>query len=211
MCTARNEMGSDIKVVHIIVKAKSHVLHTAPVIYALTSVKVDYYTSTMLFCNVTGFPLPSITWIYKNKVIQSSGNSLAVQNVTNSTVGYYTCTASNDVGTNQVRILLEASYDTPHIVTPPTTAVIVLGFSHNFTCIATGHPKPSIAWSFKSFAQESMTMPSHHIYNQGHMLNLFALKTLESGTLTCTALNEFGRDKATATVIFRNPSTTSFG
>lgn len=45
-------------------------------------------------------------------------------------------------------------------------------------------------------------MPSHHFYNQGHVLNLFALKTLDSGTLTCTAVNEFGHDTASATVIF---------
>lgn len=36
------------------------------------------------------------------------------------------------------------------------------------------------------------------------MLTLFAVKTLQSGTLTCTAVNEFGQDKASATVVFRN-------
>ncbi|CAG2190948.1 unnamed protein product [Mytilus edulis] len=66
ICTARNEIGTDIKVVHVIVKARPHVLHTAPVIHALSSVKVDYYSSTKLFCNATGFPTPSLTWKFHN-------------------------------------------------------------------------------------------------------------------------------------------------
>ncbi|XP_063408350.1 leucine-rich repeats and immunoglobulin-like domains protein sma-10 [Mytilus trossulus] len=87
----------------------------------------------------------------------------------------------------------------------------MVGLSHNFTCMATGHPIPSISWSFKSFAQESTTMPSHHVHLNGHMLTLFAVKTLQSGTLTCTAVNEFGQATASATVVFRNPGASSFG
>lgn len=33
-----------------------------------------------------------------------------VRNVTNTTIGYYSCIASNDVGTNEVKILLEVTY-----------------------------------------------------------------------------------------------------
>lgn len=206
MCTAKNEMGTDIKVVHVTVNAKPAQLHTAPVIHSsLSTVKVDYYTNAKLVCQATGFPTPSITWKYNNKVLQTSGSILVVRNVTNTTTGSYTCIASNDVGTNEVKILLQVTYDTPHIVIPPTTAVIMVGQSRNFTCIATGHPNPSITWSFKSFAQESTKMPSNELHQDGHVLTLFALKTLESGTLTCTATNDFGEDKASAAVIFRNP------
>ncbi|CAC5364487.1 Protein eyes shut homolog,Neurogenic locus Notch protein,Neurogenic locus notch homolog protein 3,Protein eyes shut,Protocadherin Fat 4,Delta-like protein C,Neurogenic locus notch homolog protein 1,Fibropellin-3,Protein crumbs homolog 2,Sushi, nidogen and EGF-like domain-containing protein 1,Protein jagged-1a,Sushi, von Willebrand factor type A, EGF and pentraxin domain-containing protein 1,Protein jagged-2,Neurogenic locus notch homolog protein 2,Protein crumbs homolog 1,Protein jagged-1,Protein jagged-1b len=150
MCTAKNEMGTDIKVVHIMVKAKPQKLHTAPLIYALSMVEENYYGDANLECNVTGYPAPSITWKYNNKVLHSSGNILIVHNVTNTTAGYYTCIATNDAGTSQANVLLKVIYDITQIVTPPKTALIMTGHSHNFTCIATGHPPPSIKWSFKS-------------------------------------------------------------
>ncbi|XP_076082118.1 peroxidasin homolog [Mytilus galloprovincialis] len=211
MCTAKNELGTEIKVVHVIVKAKPKQLHTVPLIYALTMVQVNYYGDARLVCNVTGYPAPSITWKYKNKMLQSSRNILSVHNVTNTTSGYYTCIATNDAGTSQANILLKVIYDLPKIVTPPKTAVIMTGHSHNFTCIATGHPSPSIKWSFKSFTQQSTTLPSHQLHQQGSLLTLFAIKTHESGTLTCTAENEFGNDTASISVIFRNPSTSGLG
>ncbi|VDI14974.1 Hypothetical predicted protein [Mytilus galloprovincialis] len=211
MCTARNDIGIDVKVIHVIVKAKPPILHTGPIIHALTTVKVDYYTDARLRCNVSGFPTPSITWKHGNRSVISSGNTITVHNVTNSTAGYYTCIATNDVGTSQVNIFLQITYDTPRIVTGPKTTVIIVGQSHNFSCTANGHPKPSITWSYKSFAQESTTMPSHQLHQDGQVLTLFAHNTLNSGTLTCTAVNSFGDDKASVAVIFKNPIPTAFG
>lgn len=49
-----------------------------------------------------------------------------------------------------VSLFISFFSDRPKIVTPPQTAVIMVGLSHKFTCMSTGHPKPSIAWSFES-------------------------------------------------------------
>ncbi|XP_063418146.1 hemicentin-1-like [Mytilus trossulus] len=204
ICTARNEVGTDVKVIRLIVKAKPGILHTGPVIHTLSTVKVDYYTDAVLVCNVTGFPTPTVTWKYGNKLLLTSGNIMVVHNVTNTTTGQYTCIATNDVGTSQVNIFLEVTYDTPKIVIPPRTAFVMIGQSHNFTCVATGHPKPSLTWSYKTFAQESALLPSHQLHQGGQVLTLFALKTLESGTLTCAAENAFGVDRASVTVIFKS-------
>jgi len=38
--------------------------------------------------------------------------------------------------------------DTPKIISSSATFVSVAGESHNFTCHATGHPLPTITWSF---------------------------------------------------------------
>ncbi|VDI45895.1 Hypothetical predicted protein [Mytilus galloprovincialis] len=211
MCTAKNEIGTDIKVVHIIVKAKLQKIHSAPIIHALSMVQVNYYGDARLVCNVKGYPSPAINWKYNNILLQSSGNIIVVHNVTNSTTGYYTCIATNDAGTSQANVLLKAKYDVPRIITPPKTTVIMTGHSHNFTCIATGHPPPSIKWSFKSFTKQSTALPSHQLHQQGRLLTLFSIKTHESGTLTCTAENEFGNDKASVAVVFRHPSTSGFG
>ncbi|CAC5384319.1 HMCN [Mytilus coruscus] len=220
--TARNEIGTDVKVIipNYLSKSKYHnygneynkqirakpaVLYTGPVIHAIFTVKVDYYTDAKLVCNVTGFPIPTVTWKHGNKLLHTFGNIMVVQNVTNTTAGQYTCIATNDdVGTSQVNILLEVTYDTPKTVTPPIAVFVMIDTSHNFTCIATGHPKPSLIWSFKSYAQESTTMPVNQRHKGGQVLTLFALKTLESGILTCAAENAFGVDEASVEVIFKN-------
>lgn len=47
-------------------------------------------------------------------------------------------------------------------------------------------------------------MPSHQLHQNGQELTLFPLKTLESGTLTCTAVNAFGVDRASVAVVIKN-------
>lgn len=47
-------------------------------------------------------------------------------------------------------------------------------------------------------------MPVHHRYKGGQVLTLFALKTLESGILTCSAENAFGVVETSVAVIFKN-------
>lgn len=47
-------------------------------------------------------------------------------------------------------------------------------------------------------------MPSHQLHQDGQVLTLFAHNTFNSGTLTCTAVNSFGDDKASVAVIFKN-------
>lgn len=45
--------------------------------------------------------------------------------------------------------LLLYHLDVPKIVSPPLTSVVLAGQSHNFTCMATGHPEPTIIWTYK--------------------------------------------------------------
>ncbi|CAG2257832.1 HMCN [Mytilus edulis] len=190
MCTAKNKVGTDIKVVEVIVRAK-HSNLIAPVIHAPSSVQAKYYLEGRLTCNVTGFPTPTVIWKHNNKIVQSSGNTLVIHSVTNATTGSYSCIATNGAGTSQANIQLKVSYDVPKIVTPPVTSVLMAGHSHNFTCIATGHPKPTIKWTYKMYIKHTTDMPSHQLYDNGSVLMLYSINTQESGQLTCTARNEF--------------------
>lgn len=189
------------------------ILHTRPIIRALSTVQVNYHSDAKLVCNVEGFPVPSITWKYYNNVLSYTGNVLAIQDVTSDKTGHYTCIATNDVGVSQAEIQLEAIKvsDIARIITPPTAAVIMTGHSHNFTCSATGQPTPSIEWTFETFIHHSTTMPPHQLYNHGTILTLNAIKAQESGTLTCTARNDIGDEQVSVPVIFNMPSGSSVG
>lgn len=46
--------------------ATGTILHTIPIIRALSTVQVNYHSDAKLVCNVTGYPVPSITWKYNN-------------------------------------------------------------------------------------------------------------------------------------------------
>ncbi|CAC5401496.1 unnamed protein product [Mytilus coruscus] len=197
--------------------ATGKVLLTRPTIRALSSVQVNLHSGAKLQCNVTGYPVPSITWKYHNVEIEYwfsvfllqtflpyTGNVLVIDDVTSDKTGYYTCIATNDVGMSQAQIQLDAIKvsDITRIITLPTAAVIMTGHSHNFTCIATGQPPPSIEWTFETFIHHSTTMPPHQLHHQGKTLTLHAIKAQESGTLTCTARNDIGDEQVSVPVIF---------
>ncbi|VDI36495.1 Hypothetical predicted protein [Mytilus galloprovincialis] len=203
MCTAKNKIGTDIKVVQIIVRAISE-KQIAPLIHAPSYVEVKYYLEGRLTCNVTGFPTPIVIWRHNNNVVQSTGKTLVIQRVTNATTGIYTCIAKNHAGTSQANIQLKVTYDTPKIITPPITSVIMAGKSHNFSCIATGHPTPTIKWTYRMYIKHTTDMPSHQIHNHGSVLTLYTIDTQESGQLTCTAQNEFREEHVSVSVIVRN-------
>ncbi|VDI13473.1 Hypothetical predicted protein, partial [Mytilus galloprovincialis] len=148
VCTAKNKVGIDIKVVQVIVKAGNEKPHVAPLIHVPSQIQVKYYTEARITCNVTGFPKPNVAWIHNNNPVQSSGNTLVIHSVTNETTGTYTCIATNDAGTSQANIQLKVTYDVPKIVSPPVTSVIMAGHAYKFTCIATGHPEPTIIWTY---------------------------------------------------------------
>ncbi|VDI16952.1 neural cell adhesion molecule [Mytilus galloprovincialis] len=189
------------------------ILHTIPIIRALSTVQVNYHSDAKLVCNVTGYPVPSITWKYNNNVLSFTGHVLDIQDVTSDKTGHYTCIATNDVGVSQAEIQLDAIKvsDIARIITPPTAAVIMTGHSHNFTCSATGQPRPSIEWTFETFIHHSTTMPPHQLYHHGTILTLNSIKAQESGTLTCTARNYIGDEQVSVPVLFNMPSGSSVG
>ncbi|CAG2217861.1 HMCN [Mytilus edulis] len=167
--------------------------HVAPVIHAPSTVQVKYYTEARITCNVTGFPTPTIKWNHNNIPVQTSGHTLVIHSVTNTTIGTYTCIATNDAGTSQANIQLKVTYDVPKIVSPPLTSVIMAGHAHNFTCIATGHPEPTIVWTYSMFTKHTTDMPSHQLHEHDSVLTLYTINTQESGLLTCSAKMNLGR------------------
>ncbi|XP_071138696.1 neuronal cell adhesion molecule-like [Mytilus edulis] len=204
VCTAKNRVGIDRKVVQVIVKARNDKPHVAPLIHAPSTIQVKYYTEAKITCNVTGYPTPSVAWIHDDNPVQFSGNTLVIHSVTNATTGTYTCIATNNAGSSQANILLKVTYGVPKIVYSPVTAVIIAGHAHNFTCIATGHPQPTIIWTYNMFTRHTTDMPSHHFHKHDSVLTLNSMSTQESGLLTCSAQNEFGEDHVSVSVIVRS-------
>ncbi|CAC5424736.1 HMCN [Mytilus coruscus] len=149
VCTAKNKVEIDIKVLQVIVKTRYVKPHVAPLIHAPSTIQAKYYTEARIICNMTDFPTPNVAWIHNDIPVKSSVNTLIIHSVTNATIGTYTCIATNDAGSSQANIQLKVTYDVPKIVSPPLTSVINAGQAHNFTCVAIGHPEPAIIWTYK--------------------------------------------------------------
>ncbi|XP_063438578.1 fibropellin-1-like isoform X1 [Mytilus trossulus] len=207
-CTAKNRVGTDIKAVNLIVASQSTRPYVAPVISAPSTVIVKYYTDARLVCNVTGYPTPSVRWEYNQgrniPGVKMSGGVMLISNVTSEATGLYVCIATNDIGSSRANIMLEATYDSPKLLTSPLVYSGNAGISHNFTCSAAGHPVPIITWTFSSFSHHIDTLPPHKIHSNSNVIELVDMQ--ESGVLTCTATNEFGMDTAKATVIVHHSS-----
>ncbi|CAC5385823.1 NEGR1 [Mytilus coruscus] len=106
-CTAKNRVWTDIKVVSVIVTAKTTRPFVAPLISAASTVIVKYYTDATLLCNVTGYPKPSNRHIPGAKIV---GGMMFIPNVTSEATGLYTCIAANGVGSSRANIMLETTY-----------------------------------------------------------------------------------------------------
>ena len=74
-------------------------------------VNVSLGQNVTLDCMTAGYPTPTVTWSRVDELPESSrveGNgSLIVENVTQSDLGQYVCTAHNDLGTTSYSVTLE--------------------------------------------------------------------------------------------------------
>ncbi|XP_052073031.1 neural cell adhesion molecule L1-like protein [Mytilus californianus] len=197
MCRASNEVGEDIQVVHVMVKARPSRQHTAPSISAPSVVQANYYTPVNLTCTVTGYPVPNVTWTYKyqQNAIMAFGKALHILQATNATEGVYTCTATNDVGTSKADVTLKVVHGVPRITNPPKSSLNRAGIDGSFTCQADGVPKPTVTWTFQPFGQAGNTLG----VRQGSQITITNMQ--QSGILTCIATNEFGTERAQANII----------
>ena len=74
-------------------------------------VNVSLGQNVTLDCMTAGYPTPTVTWSRVDELPESSrveGNgSLIVENITQSDLGQYVCTAHNDLGTRSYSVTLE--------------------------------------------------------------------------------------------------------
>ncbi|KAM5131943.1 cell adhesion molecule-related/down-regulated by oncogenes isoform 2-T4 [Mantella aurantiaca] len=186
-------------------------------------------------CETQGNPAPNITWLHNTATLRSSGrfhprgNTLHISNVAQEDAGMYQCMADNGVGVVQASARLHVqpgSGSRPAIVSPPTSANVVVGDWVTLTCNATGSPAPSIRWydahgpisshpsqilrpkprkGGSRMADTPSQDPLHVIVSHPGTSSLFvpAVTVKHAGKYICEAVNEFGsaREEATLTVV----------
>ncbi|GFS44506.1 titin [Nephila pilipes] len=177
---------------------------------------------TELTCTVKRGNLPiTFTWFHNNQIISNHhkykissskiSTQFLIEKVTASDIGNYSCKASNAYGedskTESVIIEGEMAEDIPILnpmFTPPSLA---LGDITELSCTVKRGTSPI---SFKWFHNE-IEIRSHHKYKissgkTSTQLSIGEIQAVDIGNYTCKAINAYGQDSKTESVIIEGVS-----
>uniref|UniRef100_A0A8C4YSS1 Hemicentin-2 n=1 Tax=Gopherus evgoodei TaxID=1825980 RepID=A0A8C4YSS1_9SAUR len=190
-CQAANEAGEDWLHYKLLVLS-------APVIQGNTEELVEEVTviansTAHMKCEVTGNPVPAITWLHNDLPVTTSprhqlledGRLLRVASVQVADTGSYVCVAENREGSTEKRFALTVLVPPRIAGANPESITAVVDSSLSLTCHVQSHPapgnEPQPAWPFLVPGSQILQIPRVRIST--------------GGKYTCVALNAAGRDE----------------
>ncbi|KOB77681.1 putative hemicentin-1, partial [Operophtera brumata] len=174
--------------------------------YGNTSITYSVYIWDVLVgddinlqCDVIGFPIPSVLWVFEEQMLKENTTEISfndvgnlyIRNATSKHEGSYVCVAENLAGIANKFIHLNIN------ATNLDTALTI-------ACRATGKPKPYIAWS-----KDDVYLHKDSQYEVGRDGTLTIRSPSEdmSGNYTCAATNKFGiANKTIAVEVYSLPT-----
>uniref|UniRef100_A0A4W6FLZ6 Heparan sulfate proteoglycan 2 n=1 Tax=Lates calcarifer TaxID=8187 RepID=A0A4W6FLZ6_LATCA len=200
VCTARNNEGSTETKVEVVVEGGSQVpsVPRASVPEPLMVV-VEGQTVT-LRCEAHGFPSPKITWSklrsplpWRHKVVN---NSLVLPNVGRQDSGEYICSATNNMGTTEVTIMLDVETP-PYATSVPDDVAVRVGEVIRLQCLAHGTPPLTYIWT----KLDGDMSPRAQVSGGDLQINLATAE--DAGSYKCVASNKVGNSEVVAKVTVR--------
>ncbi|XP_073981216.1 hemicentin-1-like isoform X2 [Rhodnius prolixus] len=186
-CMARNKVGKTHKTTEVKILEP-------PTIKPWENIhKVIPGEEVTMTCEVTGSPVPYITW-YKNSQPLTENylvNEAKIKFIAEKHhSGEYTCTAMNKVGndsTSLTLIVLEPPIFSQHL---PNSLDILLGGNADLPCTAYGDPKPTIKWS--KMQEPQKLQESRFILSENGTLKIINTTHQDEGFYKCEAQNKAG-------------------
>uniref|UniRef100_A0A8C1GCZ4 Hemicentin-1 n=1 Tax=Cyprinus carpio TaxID=7962 RepID=A0A8C1GCZ4_CYPCA len=167
----------------------------------LSNVSLMMNQPTNLVCDVTGTPVPVITW-YKDGVevvpsidvqILQKGKTLKLLKAAVADAGRYTCKAINIAGSTERNFYLD-------VLVPPT--IIGTVESHDLSavlnqeiileCRVKGDPFPTIQW-YKDRKPVFLGDPNTEVLNRGQQLKIKSARLGDQARYQCSATNAAGK------------------
>uniref|UniRef100_A0A665UZW2 Heparan sulfate proteoglycan 2 n=1 Tax=Echeneis naucrates TaxID=173247 RepID=A0A665UZW2_ECHNA len=202
VCTARNNEGSTETKIEVVVEGGSEVpsVPRASVPEPLMIV-VEGQTAT-LRCDAHGFPSPTISWSklrsplpWRHKVVN---NSLVLPNVGRQDSGEYICSATNNMGTTEVTIMLDVE-TLPYATSVPDDVAVRVGEVIRLQCLAHGTPPLTYTWT----KLDGNLSPRAQVSEGDLQINLATAE--DAGSYKCVASNKVGDSEVVAKVTVRSP------
>ncbi|XP_036354448.1 hemicentin-1-like isoform X2 [Octopus sinensis] len=201
-CTATNKVGSDKVEYRLSVYAPASInalnTDTLPNVLQNGTIK--------LHCPAFGVPFPRIVWLKGNKLVNEekghityleNGIYLELRDVDISDAGFYTCTAINEAGKEDLHFNLQVSIP-PYIsegrlIPNPTATVNTSIIIH---CPASGIPEPTIKWLRNNQPFVPDYYPNILIQDNGKNFIIEPVKLTDKAIYTCIASNIAGKARA---------------
>ncbi|KAM6928874.1 basement membrane-specific heparan sulfate proteoglycan core protein isoform 4-T4 [Lycodopsis pacificus] len=202
VCTARNNEGTTETTVEVIVEGGSQVptVPRASVPEPLMVV-VEGQTAT-LRCEAHGLPSPTITWSklrsplpYRHKVVD---NSLVLPAVGRQDSGEYICSATNNMGTSEVTVMLDVETP-PYATSVPDDVAVRVGEVIRLQCLAHGTPPLTYTWT----KLDGHLPPRAQV--SGGDLQIDLATAEDAGSYKCVASNKVANSDVIAKVTVRSP------
>ncbi|NXL77816.1 HMCN1 protein, partial [Leptocoma aspasia] len=169
---------------------------------ALEDVKVKEKHGVTLTCEVTGNPMPQVTWLKDGQAlakagdprISSSGRSLQISEAQLLDTGRYTCLASNTAGdrskTYSLNVLVAPSIVGADSQGNAEDITVILNSPTSLVCEAYSYPPATITWLKDGNPIESSR--NIRILPGGRTLQILNAQQDSAGRYTCIATNEAG-------------------
>ncbi|XP_067893515.1 hemicentin-1 isoform X1 [Heterodontus francisci] len=154
-----------------------------------------------LFCDVSGHPVPIISW-YKDGIpiggssivqILNAGKTLKVHKATTGDTGKYTCRTINIAGT------AEKNFNVEVLVPPSITGAgslsevsVILNRETTLECKVKGIPFPNIQW----YKDNRLLFPGDtnlEVRDRGQVLHIKSARLADQGLYQCSAVNAAGK------------------
>ncbi|XP_006907796.1 hemicentin-1 isoform X1 [Pteropus alecto] len=197
-CIVRNAAGEERKVFGLSVLVPPSVVGEN----TLEDVKVKEKQSITLTCEVTGNPVPVITWHKDGQLLQeddthhimSGGRFLQITNAQVSHTGRYTCLASNTAGDKSksfsLNVLVSPTITGVDSDGSPEDVTVILNSPTSLVCEAYSYPPATITWFKDGTPLESSR--NIRILPGGRTLQILNAQEDDAGRYSCVATNEAG-------------------
>uniref|UniRef100_A0A4W3JWV4 Hemicentin 1 n=1 Tax=Callorhinchus milii TaxID=7868 RepID=A0A4W3JWV4_CALMI len=198
-CVVTNAAGEERKTFDLDVLVPPSMVNEG----TLEDVKVKESLSVTLSCEVSGKPIPNITWLkdgqpltkdQRHRVL-SSGRFLQIDRTRVSDTGRYTCVASNAAGDRSknfnLNVLVSPTIPGANSEGTPEDVTVILNSPTSLVCEAQSYPPATITW-LKDGAAFDSNSQNIRIFPGGRTLQILNAQEKDAGRYTCIATNEAG-------------------
>ncbi|KAM3915384.1 hemicentin-1 [Leptodactylus fuscus] len=197
MCIVENVAGSAEKIFNLNINVPPRIIGS---LYENVTIVED--NSISLTCQVTGFPLPLISWLKEGIVLKPSkqlfivpgSRILQIHQTKLEDAGEYVCVAKNEAGESKKTFSLNV-YVPPSIVSRDSNPQVNIGIATDtfLECKSDGIPTPAISW-YKN-GQMIAKSTNIRILERGQVLNIDNVQISDTGEYECIATNVVGQDR----------------